>query len=1163
MEKRETFLTGYKFILLRKILMIMKLTTFLLLAANMLVSASLYSQSTRLTLKFSQISYEELFREIEKKTEFRFAFSSSKLDPNQKIGINVKNETLDKILDKALPGKIAYEIIDRYVVIINASEKTSPVKILQQQRTVSGTVTDEEGQPLPGVTIVVKGTTQGTITNSDGKYSFADLPDDATLVFSFVGMRTQEMIVGHKTSINVTMEEETIGIEEVVAIGYGTSSTKKLSTSITRIDSRQMEELPLTTIADAFAGQISGVIAENGSGRPGSLPVLRIRGYGSINAGSQPLFVIDGMMAGSAEFAMLNPKSIENVTFLKDAAAGAIYGSRAGNGVILVTTKKGKYGEAKFSFNATYGLQEISNKVDVLDTKDWLSLVKEAYSNDGLELPDYYNRDPSNFANTNWQDEIFRVSPYQNYQLSVSGGSNKIQYYLAANILDNEGIIMTTYSKSYSSNGNFNIDLNPKLSAGLTYNAVYTKERVNNSIESGMGHGGGAYGIAGNIIQQALFFAPIVPVYLNNGDYGQYMQGEFAPYFPKGYANPVANLKETHDLYSRNNIMGRLYIDYEIITGLRLNSSIGGRSYSYFRDWHVSPYLAGTSSPYANFSNPQYSRIRAGQTNGLSTSWTAETYLEFERIFANNHDFDFILGYSLQYNGSRSTSASSSSNDRGSANAANPIPAYDNYYRPNIYGAALVLGGGGFGENTFESGFTRLNYSYKEKLLLMGSLRYDGSSKFAPDNRWGWFPALSVAWRMSQEEFMKKFSWLDELKLRISYGVSGNDQFGNYVWQGNVNYGNLYTYGNPDSGGSGTGKALIPSSIENTKLKWEVNEQVDFGTDISIYDDRIQLTADYFIRKTKDMLLYRSLPLENGITSSLFDNVGNMTNKGIELALSTVNITGRNFSWTTDFNFTKINNKVGDVFTATGEIRYGLGFPGAGTIRVIEGDPIFEIYSWKTTGNFESQEQLDSYPGYNHPRIGDTMIEDYNDDGQINDDDMQRIGNVLPDFTYGFTSTLTYKNFDLRVIINGSHGASQIMVGARQAGLLRSAENTLQIFYDNRYGHGDDLNLAFPTTGYSGPRHSNVDYFVFDASFLRIKNLVLGYNIPENIYSKAGINGLRLTLGIQNLYTFTNYPFYNPESNSNSGAAGSAQFGTDRGTYPLSRIYTVGLNLNF
>jgi TonB-linked SusC/RagA family outer membrane protein len=1165
MKKKLTPAGNEKFFAYKQLFLVMKITVFLVILSVTTVLAHMgYTQETKLTVQLKNATIGEILNEIENNSEYYFMFNNQLIDLSRRMDFDVKNKNIDEILTLLFEKEgIQYKIFNRQIVLSPTSQVNNGFS-LQQPRSIFGKVTDSSGAPLPGVTVVIKGTTSGTITGVNGSYTLSNVPADAILIFSFVGMKTQEIRVTGQASINITMEEDTLSIEEVVAVGYGTQSKKKLTTSVGSIKSENLQELPITTIADAFSGQISGVIAESGTGEPGTAPVLRMRGYGSINAGSEPLYVIDGMIVRASQFAALNPKSIESVDFLKDAAAGAIYGSRAGNGVIFVTTKKGQYGQATFSFNATFGLQEVTNKVDVLDRDTWLSFVKEAYTNDGKEIPDFYKQDPSNFANTNWQDEIFRTSPYHNYQLSVSGGSDKIRYYLAANILDNEGIIKTTYNKTYSSNGNFDIKVNPKLEVGLSYNAAYTKQRINNSI-GGLGHQSGGYGISGGIIQQALWFAPIIPVYKENGDYGQY-QGEFIPYFSAGYANPLANLKETHDIYSKNSVMGRMYLNYEPIQGISLNSSFSGSLYSYFRDWHVSPYLAGAGSPYANFSNPMYERIRAGQQNSMSTSWVTETYLAFKRTIATHHDLNFIIGYGLEFHGGRTTTATSSANDRGAANAANPIPAYDNYYRPNIYGAALVLGSGEFGENTFQSVFSRLNYSYKDRYLFMASIRRDGSSKFAPSERWGIFPAVSGAWRISQESFMKNISWLDDLKFRISYGVSGNDQFGDYAWQGKVNYKDLYTYADPAAGGSGTGIALVPSTIENKNLKWEVNKQINIGTDISIFNDRINLTADYFIRETDDMLLYRSLPLENGISSSLFDNIGNMTNKGFELALNTLNIKTKDLSWTTNLTVTKTKNEVGDVFTANGEIRYGVGFPGAGTIRIIEGHPMFEIYSWKSIGNFETQEQLNSYPGYNNPRIGDPMVEDYKVDGVINDDDMQLMGHILPDYVFGLTSTLRYKNFDLSVILNGEQGASKVVTALRQAALLRTQENTLRSFYDSRYIAGEPrsgLDLAFASTQYSGPRHSNVSYFIYDASYIRIKNVVLGYNIPGNIYSRAGIRDLRITLGVQNLHTFTKYPLYNPEANSNEGSSGTAQFGVDNGVYPLSRIYTVGLNLSF
>jgi len=1035
--------------------------------------------------------------------------------------------------------------------------------LYSQQRTVTGAVfSKQDNLPLSGVSIAVKGTSIGTITDDEGKFTITAPAGSSQLEIKHVGYLSQTVPIGSGSALQVSLDIDRAQLGEVVVVGYGTAERKTLSTSVGSIKSSQMESLPITNIADAFNGRLAGVAAINGKGNPGTAPILRIRGFGSINAGSEPLYVIDGMISNAAQFGALDPTSVESVDVLKDAAAGAIYGSRAGNGVIVVTTKKGKSGQARFSYNATAGIQEVSKKVELLDGKGYIAFAKEGYQNENKPIPEYLN---ASYPNTDWQDEIFRTAPFQNHQLSVSGGTDKIKYYLSGNILDNQGIIITTSYKRYSSNGSLNVELNPKLKVGLTYNAAFIKQRVNPNM-GGPGHGTGYYGISGGIMEQTIWFLPIIPVYQENGDYGTYYNGQLAGHQDwVGYGNPVANLLETKDVIADNNVMGRAYLNYEVINGLTFNTSFTGSSYTSFREYYVSPYLEGAGSRFANYSNPRYENIRAGQSHSTSNYWIADAFLQYKRSI-NDHQFDIMAGYSREFRQSRSTSASSSANDRGQANALNPIPAFMNDLRPNIFGSSLILGGASFGENAFESGFARLNYSYNDKYIFMAALRRDGSSKFAPDVRWGTFPAISAAWRISQESFMEKASWVNELKLRASYGVSGNDQFGNYSWQGKVNYGRLYTYGPIAGGGAGTVNALEPSTIENKNLKWETNEQVNIGLDLSAANNRINLTADYFIRNTKDMLLYRNLPLENGIASNIFANLGNMTNKGIELSLTTVNLQSKNLSWTTNLTFTKINNKVKNVFTQTGTIGYAVG-PFANAMRIIEGQSMFQLYTYKVIGIFESQNQVDNYPRANNAVIGDPILEDYNNDGIINSDDYQHVGNVLPDFTYGLSSMLKFKNFDLNIVVDGSHGASQAIPILREGSLMLPIEsNMLKSIWEERYIPGGKSNSArwgMSKVSVTGARHFNNSYFVYDASFTRIRNLVVGYSFPASFSDRLKISGLRLTAGVQNLYTFTDYPMWNPESNLNNGEPGTAQFGVDYGEYPLSRTYTIGINLNF
>ncbi|MGV8093611.1 MAG: TonB-dependent receptor domain-containing protein [Mangrovibacterium sp.] len=389
----------------------------------------------------------------------------------------------------------------------------------------------------------------------------------------------------------------------------------------------------------------------------------------------------------------------------------------------------------------------------------------------------------------------------------------------------------------------------------------------------------------------------------------------------------------------------------------------------------------------------------------------------------------------------------------------------------------------------------------------------------------------------------------------------GNDQFGDFQWNGTVTYSDIYTYGPIAGGGAGSTMAMLPSTIENQNLKWEVNEQSNIGIDFSGFNNRINLTVDYFVRNTKDMLLYRDLPLENGIAAQIFDNLGNMSNKGGEVTLNTINLKTKDFQWSTTFNFSKVNNKVQSVFTSSGYVSMGWN----GMIRIMENRPMFEIYGYKVIGNYTSPEQLNTVPGLNNPRVGDPMLEDYKKDNVINGDDWQPLGHALPDFMYGFSTALKYKNFDLQLFIDGSEGASKVVSALRQATLLYYGSNVYKPYYDQRYIENvqSGSGVAFPSKSVTGPRHMETFRLVYDASYLRIRNLMLGYQIPSSLCNSIGIQDIKITLGVQNLYTFTDYPLYNPQANTARGAAGNAQFGWDEGVYPLSRTYTLGINLTF
>jgi TonB-linked SusC/RagA family outer membrane protein len=1014
--------------------------------------------------------------------------------------------------------------------------------VLQQEVKVVGKVTSQEGESLAGVAVQIKGTLTGTMTDVNGNYSLQLKDGTGMLVFSYVGMLTQEIDVAGRTTVDVVLMPDVIGIDEVVVVGYGTTSMKKLTTSVSTVKAEKLESLPITNIANSFTGNISGVMVEQGSGAPGATPVIRVRGYGSINAGSEPLYVIDGMIVSSTEFRLLNPKSVESVNVLKDAAAGAIYGSRAGNGVVIVTTKGGE-GKAKFSYNATIGFQKVERKVPTLSGPEYVQYSKEAYAASGNPEPVF----SSDIANTDWQDEIFRTGLLQNHQLSANGSSEKIKYNISFNYLGEEGIILTTFQNNYSSNGNFDIKLNDKLKLGLTYSATYTKGRANEKL------GGAAHG-SGGILEDAIVQYPVIPVYMPNGDYGQQVSKDWGtPVQYGGYGNPVAGLQEVHDYRYGFSGIGRTFLNYEPISGLNFNVSFSGLFGTGYRDYNESPYMAANGhNREANFSNPRYDDIVAGQSNSINTKYTTEGFIDYKRTFAQVHNFDIIGGFSNQYSGYRSTSADASINDRG-ANADAPLPRFDNYLRPNIWGANDVTGSGSFYEETFISLFGRLNYDYKDKYLFMASVRRDGSSKFAPDNRYGIFPAVSFAWRATEESFMKSQNLFTDLKLRLSYGVSGNDQIGSYPWQGTATYGGFqYLYG-PGSAVT----SAYPSSIENPNLKWETNEQYDLGIDLSVLKNRIQLATDFYVRNTKDLLLQRPLPTENGISSTVMDNVGDLTNKGIELALTTVNISKSNFNWTSVWIFNKVWNKATAIHTEDGIIRLNSG--AYDMVWIIEGQEMFQIWGYKNIGIFKTEEELTQYPRPRGSKIGDPIYQEVKKDLVLNSDDYQKLGNGLPNFTFGWSNTLNYKNWDLSFVLDGSQGASKYVPSFRNQNWISPIEGNLSKYIYDRAGKV----YGAPNLDYSGNRLERCSYDVFDASYVRIKNLTIGYNLPESVCSSLKITRLRLMLSAQNLYTFTSYPWYSPQANFYDGAAGVAQFGVDYGSYPLSTSYTLGINLTF
>lgn len=1127
------------------------------------------------TLSLRDVPLKTALSRLESTARVRFAYSRSVLELGQTVSVAAQGEPLAAVLDRLLPPlHIRYEVAGGQILLSrtaavspkNRGEGVAPAEATPEAPadvTVSGRVTDEAGAGIPAVNVSVKNTTRGTTTGTDGRYALAVPDGQAVLVFSSVGYEKQEVAVGNRTTVDVTLKTDVRSLSEVVVVGYGTQERAKLTTSVASVGAKQIQNLPVSNAAQALAGQVAGVFVQQGSGQPGAAPVLRIRGFGSINAGSEPLYVIDGYVTPDASlFNSLNPNIIESIEVLKDAAAGAIYGSRAGNGVIIVTTKRGKAGKTQFAFSANAGTSSLIKKIEVMNRDQYLDIATEALRNSNLPVPPVLTTNTGQLPDTDWQDAIFDPAPFSNYQVSATGGSEKVRFFLSGNYLKQGGIVRRTGYENYQFNANLDAQLSRKLKAGFSFVPSYTRTQVQPTV--GSVTGGGGYGGVGGLIQSALAMVPIIPVYTPDGDYGQVMKLGYQGFAVNRIYNPVATSDGIDDVTKQVRLVGRSFLDYQIFDGLSANVSFGGLVSSAFNSVFVAPFVAGEGSLLntANRSTPTYARSNASQSNTMVTNWLFEGLLTYQKTFGEAHNLKVDAGYSSQRNNVFQTGAFSSINDRGTANATSPQPAFSSDLVPNINGAALILGFGSTSQYTFLSTFGRVNYDYKGRYLVQASLRRDGSSKFAPNHRFGTFPAVSVGWRVVEEPFLKNQKLFSDLKLRLSYGVSGNDQIANYGWLGRQVTNANYTFGN------GSQQGIQKITFENRDFRWETNTQTNLGLDLGVLRDRVTLTADYYVRTTRDLILARPLPTENGVAGSVLANVGSMENRGVELALNTRNTTGA-VKWTTGVFFTLNRNKV---LTLVGgrSLQFGVaGYEGTGAFatafRFEEGQPIGNVYGYNVVGIFKDQAEFDAYPRFGNSTVGNAKFEDVNRDGRIDGNDITLLGNVLPKFTYGITNNVSYRGFDLSVILDGVQGAKLFNPILRQVVLGRAFENSLAELTE-RYRSPADPGAGqwgIAKQNLTGGVNQPTSQYLFDASYLRVRNVTLGYTLPGTLLNRLWLQNARVFVSAQNYLTFTKYFGYSPEANNYQGAAGGAQIGVDMGAYPLAKTLTFGVNVGF
>ena len=982
---------------------------------------------------------------------------------------------------------------------------------------ITGKVTGVNSDPIPGVNIFIQNTSTGTISEFDGTYKLS-IPDSAQyIVFSYIGFLTKEEPINNRNIIDVVMTEDTKQLEEIVVTGYSSQKKADVIGSISSIDPAVIKDMPITGLDQALQGQVSGVSVTQSSGTPGGGIMVRVRGNSSISSSNRPLYIVDGIpvrdgglstrsFGGQSDNALstINPNDIESIEILKDASAKAIYGSRAANGVVIITTKRGKIGSpTTFELDVQRGIIDPTNTVEVLNGKELLDLQREAMINAGDDPDDAGIPGVTDAVDTKWQDEVMRQAIVQQYQLSTKGGSEKTQFYLSGSYRDEEGVLLNNDFKRATLVANIDHKASARLSFGLNMNLARTK---NNRVKGD--------NFLDGVYNAALTSLPYYQPYDEEGNL--YAPGD------AGYAgfpnfNPVGQAIEPRfDTYA-SKLLGGLYAKYEIIPNLYFTTKFSLDYTSTIEDQ-----FEPTTSAIGGFLQS------VGQQGYGIYSTTESSTLLNNNVFIYNtsigdmHDFGGLLGAEFISRTSRSGST-----------VGILFPSDDFTY---LTSSGLILDGSSFLVNSgLVSFFGEVNYKYSSKYLAKVSARYDGSSRFGEDRKFGFFPAFSVGWRASEEDFLTGFSWLDDLKLRASYGLTGNERIGNFQYLASWGATTAYN-GIP---------AVGPASLGNPNLGWEQTTEFNVGTDLAFFAGRIQLIVDYYYNVTNDLLLSEALPFTTGF-GSVLGNLGEVSNEGLELTITTVNLDGA-VHWTSQFNISSNRNIVQSLATDEPVFRGYQTFTN-NTHIVAPGKPL---------GTFWGLKYLGVDPG-----TGDAIYHDKNNDGKLTADDGTFIGDAEPDFFGGFTNTVSYKGFDLSLFFQYSYGNQMINFG--NTTLLNSGEdienNQSRVALKRWQKEGDIASVPKYEFGNTfNNRFSS--RFVEDASYLRLKNLTIGYSLNPETLAKLRLNRLRIYASGTNIWTLTNYSGADPEVNSLDGST-TAQ-GLDLYTFPQVRTILIGLNLGF
>lgn len=1117
-------------------------------------------------------SLAHLFKAIKVQTGMTLFYSNEVLNDKEKVSVNAGKFQLDDLLAEIFhPKNITWVYKEQFIILRKNSDVVQvSTADLDNSFTrnnysilliITGKVVNKDGNGIEGATVQIKGTRHGTTTKADGTFELKDVGTNAgTLVISSVGFKRQEMPVAGRTNFDIVLSSDVSQLDDVVVVGYGTRKKSDLTGAVATLSADNFKERAAVNFGEAMAGQLAGVQVQQISGAPGGEGLsIRVRGTGSITQSSAPLYVVDGYPMEEGAFNLINPSDVESLQVLKDASSTAIYGSRGANGVVIITTKKGKTGKTSINFNAFTGIQQVNKKIAVMNRDEYVQWFIDGRNQAWLDqpiigadpdktphtindpnsrrmlypssssilmIPDgkngykYNFLDPQSVAqmpDNNWQNLMFRNALMQQYQLSVLGGSEKTNYSFSGSYVKQDGIALNTDYQRFNFRSSIESRLTKQFKVGMNLNSYYANnnEQVN-----------GKY----SPIMFSLQLPPIFPLRNDDGTYGSMVRN---PEILAGdVANPIGIAQQVKSFRKRYGWMGTIYADWDIIDNLKYRININGS----IKDNMLEGYQPSNVDLDAS-KGPR--PAQASSERFTDYDWVIEQTLSYAKMFAQKHDVVLLGGFSSQKHNNDYMYGEA----RGFANDNIQTLNAGNMYQLSTTKSAYSM----------LSYFGRANYTFDKRYLLTATVRTDGSSRFGENKKWGMFPSVSAAWRVSQEKFMSTLTGaINDLKLRVSYGVAGNNRIGNYSAIGLLNTGFYPT-------GDALQSTVNPNTVPNNDLGWEKVLQSNIGFDLGLFNNRIRLEADYYSSKSIDLLLNVPVPTITGYANQI-QNIGKVLNKGIEFLLTTNNLTGK-LKWSSNFNIAFNKNTVLEVGPG-GQPIYASAPNANNSFITLPGYPIASFYGYVYQGVFKTQKELDENPHLPADKVGDGRYLDVNKDGKLDQTDKAILGNNQPTFSGGFSNNFSYKNFTLSAQLSYSYGVHSFSFFKRMVGIYHGDRNAL-VEQTDRWRSLDDPGDGVhfrATRNPTGWQRDPSSAWVTDASYIRLRNITLAYDVNPGTFRMVKINGLRVYVTGQNVFTWTKYPGYDPE---NSSEGDGLTRGGDYLGYPAARSIIVGLNLTF